>query len=133
MTVAGLQAVGSFPPQVSAISDSQFNFVVSFLKCIILKRSEVKPLWSRAVNAIAAICSAEEKFSIGRQRHRVIDSLVFSLLNELLDSGTNLSVQCNLKALAIICNERPQALSVAVRKLTGMVCDELKKLSVSSL
>ncbi|KAI5079368.1 hypothetical protein GOP47_0004847 [Adiantum capillus-veneris] len=126
--VAGLQAVGSFPPQVSALSSNQYEFLVKILKSIILKWSEVMPLWGRTVETIAAICSMEERFSDQELRYGLIDTFVSLLFKELLDDRRSLPVQCSLRALSVLCKGRPSMLMPVLRKLTGVVCKDLKKI-----
>lgn len=128
IAVAGLQAVASFPPQVPAIAENQYQFIVSFLTCLIMEKSEVKPLWDRAVGAVSAICGVEEKFSVDMLGRGLTDSLVCSLLNELLEDQKKLSIYSNLKVLATICSKRPETSSGVVKRLTALVCDNLKEL-----
>ncbi|MCO5594719.1 hypothetical protein L7F22_048752 [Adiantum nelumboides] len=126
-----LHAVGSFPPQVSALSSSQYEFLVTFLKSIILKKSEVIPLWNRVVEAFAAICRAEERFSDQDLKFGLIDTITSSLFKELSDNDRSLSVQSSLRALSIFCNGRQSMLMSILRKLIGIVCKDLQSVLIN--
>ncbi|KAH7300900.1 hypothetical protein KP509_23G003000 [Ceratopteris richardii] len=96
--VAGLQAVGSFPPQLSILSRVQYDYLFSFLKYITLSKSEATSLWNRTVDAIRVICTAEEHFSCQ-----------------------------GLKALSVLCTGGAEILTNSTRKLTELLCEDLKK------
>ena len=121
-----MEAVASFPPQVAGITENHYPFILSFLTWIILEKSQARALWDRAIEAVSCICGKEQKFSSARFGHGKTDSLIVSLINNLSDNQTNLSIDHNLRALAAICNQKSGISSIVVKRITELIHEKLE-------
>lgn len=130
--MTGLQVLASFPAPLSPLSTDQLKYILLTFKKLLISDSEQQEFYADVLTAVENISKLEEQS--GRMVEgdiSVLTVIIPEVLEAVRQGKTEISVNRPLRALAIICGQRPIARQLVIGNLTQIIRLDISGADVS--